>query len=350
MKTYLLFLSILLSFFFNACSPRPYAYSIKSAEEFVIDSYQIRQGKLSILSLEGIELSPLPKDAMEEYQETIADGDILNIAIYHPERNELISDVSQINNSIGFKVINGEIVIPELETAYISGLTLEEARLKLQELYNKEIQDIEVFISFNNRTIRNIELAGKVAISTIPVDGKLRLFDALSIAKIPTTSNLFKSYIVREGNLLPIDLTKLIKKGDMSQNIVMHAGDKLYIADTFESTVMIMGEVGQPQPVPVPDGSISLREALVYAGGIPFTGNKNYIQIIRGNINNPKIYVLNWNHIVHLPNHSLLLMPGDVVYISAKPITEWNRFINQLLPSLGGLTSAYGAYKVVGGV
>ena len=30
-------------------------------------------------------------------------------------------------------------------------------------------------------------------------------------------------------------------------------------------------------------------------------------------------------------------MPGDIVYVAAKPITEWNRFISQLLPSFAGL-------------
>ena len=32
-----------------------------------------------------------------------------------------------------------------------------------------------------------------------------------------------------------------------------------------------------------------------------------------------------------------ILMPGDVVYVAAKPITEWNRFISQLLPCFTGI-------------
>ena len=93
---------------------------------------------------------------------------------------------------------------------------------------------------------------------------------------------------------------------------------------------------------------MSLREALVHAGGIPFTGNKQHIQVIRGNLQCPKIYLLAWQHIIHLPNDSLLLMPGDTVYVTATPITEWNRFISQLLPSAQAFQTGWGVYQIVG--
>lgn len=99
---------------------------------------------------------------------------------------------------------------------------------------------------------------------------------------------------------------------------------------------MVMGEVAREKVIPLPNGFMSLRHALAEAGGIPFTGDKSYIQVIRGSIARPKIYTLNWEHVIHLPNDSLLLMPGDIVYVAAKPITEWNRFISQLLPSFSG--------------
>jgi polysaccharide export outer membrane protein len=166
-------------------------------------------------------------------------------------------------------------------------------------------------------------------------------------AHVPNNANFFKSYVVRDDVQLPIDLYKLMNGGDMCQNIVMRGGDKIFIASPSDSTVMVMGEVGMPKTVNLPYGFMSLKEAIVSAGGIPFTGNRDCIQVIRGNLLDPKIYVLSWEHIIHLPNDSLLLMPGDTIYVTEKPITQWNRFIDQLLPSCLGLQSAYGAYRIV---
>jgi polysaccharide export outer membrane protein len=331
----------------SCCRPC-YKYDIFSADEFVIDSYKIRQGKLAILDMEGTELGDLPCDAMEEYQDVIAEDDILNIAIYHPKRRDIMDAIQLINERVGFRVSQGRVDLPDIPSIQVAGLTLEEARQAIQVCYCKHyIQDIEVFINYQDRLSRKVELTGAVNKPVIPVDGKIRLYEVLALAQVPNNANFFKSYVVRDGVQLPIDLYQLMNEGDMSQNIVMRGGDRIFIANPSDTTVMVMGEVGNPRAVNLPYGFMSLREALVSAGGIPFTGNRDCIQIIRGNLQNPKIYVLSWDHIIHLPNDSLLLMPGDTVYVSEKPITQWNRFIDQLLPSCLGVQTAYGTYRLL---
>jgi polysaccharide export outer membrane protein len=287
--------------------------------------------------LEGNEPEELAPSYLDEYLDCLCDGDVLQIAIFHPKRSDISSAVRTIGESVGFQVADGYVILPDLASVQVAGLTLEQARRKIQELYNHEIRDTEVFLAYKDRIERKVELAGLVAISSVPVDGKIRLYDVLSKAKIPTEANLFKSYVTRRGKLLPVDLTKLLKEGDMSQNIVMHGGDKVYIAEPQAASLMVMGEVGCERVLNLPSGSLSLRHALAACGGIPFTGDKSYIQVIRGSISKPKIYTLSWSHVIHLPNDSLLLMPGDIVYVAPKPITEWNRFISQLLPSFGGV-------------
>ena len=303
------------------------------ADEFVMDSYKIRDGKFSILEMEGKTFEEFDDSLLAEYEDQIHEDDVLAIALYHPKRGDLSSAVQAIGQTIGFRVTNGQICLPDLPPVAVEGLTLEKARKKIQENYDREIKDVEVFLAYRERIARKVELAGLVSIPSVPVDGKIRLFDVLSKAHVPPDANLFKSYVVRDQKLVSVDFYKLLKEGDMSQNIVMHGGDKVYIAESSAASVMVMGEVGIERIVNVLHGFISLREALAEAHGIPYTGDKSYIQIIRGNIVRPKIYTLSWEHVIHLSNDSLLLMPGDIVYVAAKPITEWNRFISQLLPS-----------------
>ena len=175
----------------------------------------------------------------------------------------------------------------------------------------------------------------------MPVDGKIRLYEVLSTAKMGRDANLFMSYVSREGRHLPVDLYRLMNQGDMDQNVVMKGGDKVFIANPHDAVVMVMGEVGYPRAVDVPYGFIPLPVALVSAGGIPFTGDRKNIQIIRGDLRCPKIYMISWEHIVNLPNQSMLLIPGDTVYVSEKPITKWNRFMGQLMPTLYGIRDVH---------
>lgn len=331
-----------------ACQTPCHDYAIMGADEFVIDSYTIRQGKFSILEMEGVDVAELPEDAMDEYKDTIAEDDILNIVLYHPKRKDLMEAIQFINKSVGgFRVKNGEVDLPDIPPVAVEGLTLEEARQRLQEEFRQQISDVELFVTYENRLTRKVELTGMVTLANIPVDGKIRLYDVIANAKIPTDANLFLSYVVRDGCPLAVDMYKLINEGDMCQNIVMRGGDKIFIANKTDSSVMVMGEVNAPRPVHLPYGFMSLREALVYAGGIPFTGDKRHIQVIRGNLQCPKIYVLAWEHIIHLPNDSLLLIPGDTVYVSATPITEWNRFISQILPSAQAFQTGNSVYRIV---
>ncbi|MBI3211178.1 MAG: polysaccharide biosynthesis/export family protein, partial [Simkania negevensis] len=264
-------------------------------------------------------------------------GDVLQIALNHPSRPELASAVQAIGHAVGYVVTEGKLQLPDLCSVEVAGLTIAEARERIQKAYDDELEDTEIFLSYESREERKVSLAGKVSVSSIPVNGKLRLFDALALAKVPTDANLFKSYLTREGKLLPVDMHKLLKEGDMSQNVVMRGGDKIYVADMTASNLMVIGEVVRESVIPVPSGTLSLRQALATAGGIPYTGDKGCIQVVRGSIASPKIYTLNWKHVLRLPEASLLLMPGDVVYVAATPITEWNRFVAQIFPTLTGI-------------
>ncbi|NGX37229.1 MAG: hypothetical protein K1000chlam2_00383 [Chlamydiae bacterium] len=340
---------ILLLFFAASCTNPPYkGCDVCGADDFVIDSYQVQEGKFAILEMEGKCHECLDEELLEEYLDVIHDGDLLHIAVHHPTRGDLAAAVSAIGQNVGYRVMDGKIHLPDLAPVMVEGLTPTEAKEKIECAYQKEIRDVEVFLSYKERESRKVELMGLVERPIIPVDGQIRLFEVLALAKVPHCANFFKSYVVRQGHLLPVDLYKLVKEGDMDQNIVMRGGDKIYIADQAASNLMVLGEVNKQRVIDLPNGFMTLRQALAEAGGIPITGDKRYIQVIRGNIVHPKIYTLNWEHVVRLPSVSLLLIPGDIVYVASTPLTEWDRSVNQILPTLVGLDLILRGSKNVG--
>lgn len=238
------FFHILLLFLFilSSCTKTHIEEEFCGAEEFVFDSYKIREGKLSILEMEGVILDDLEVDLSE---------------------------------------IPGEVT-----------------------------------------------LIGK---GKVPVNGKTRLADVLESTPISQV-NLFKSYIARNKKPLSVDFGKLFVEGDLSQNIVLQNGDLIYLAEMSSASCLVVGEDRFQKVVFLQNGSLPLRKALFEQGSLPFLNTSSKIQVVRGALPKPKVYSLEWEHIQLLPDNSLLVMPGDVIYISSGPASKWHSFISGLLP------------------
>jgi polysaccharide export outer membrane protein len=312
-------------------------YEVLSSQDFVNDSiFILTKGKAAILEMQNKEVDELPEDALKKFEPTIQEGDLLTITVYHHSRQDWMNDVMHLNNLRGgIKVIDGKVAIPELAPTIVEGLTLKEAKEKIRDELRKEIKDADVYVKMREKkTTHSVLLSGLVAGREIPVDGNTTLFEVLSRARIVGEANLFASYVLRNDRPISVDMFKLLKDGDMSQNIIMQPGDKIYIAQASDHFIVVMGEVRAPRTIPVISGRISLRKALAIAHGIPFTGSRNHIQVIRGGICHPKIYDLSLDCILSEPNHNLLLIPGDIVYISRKPISHWNMYISELSVTL----------------
>ncbi len=323
---------ILFIFLFSGCVAPVYQNTTYGIDEFTKDSQQIAQGKTAILSLEDNESISLSQCRFTD-DEKVIDGDILSVTLFCPKRPDRIAAIEMINQRTGFVIAEGRLCLPYLDPIDVSHLTLSEVRANIQSAYSEQINDIKVYINYKKRKERFVQVIGAHQ-TMIAIDGGTKLSQVLAKAGIPVNANLFKSMVVRNGVQIPIDLYKLIHQGDESQNIMIEGGDQIFLANGMDATVLVMGEVGNPIVIPVLYGSISLREALAIARGVIFTGNISCIQVIRGRLNEPKIYSLSWNKMMNISNKSLLLIPGDIVVISERAITQWNRFIDQLQPNV----------------
>lgn len=108
------------------------------------------------------------------------------------------------------------------------------------------------------------------------------------------------------------------------------------VADYRSQRVYVMGEVLKPGFLPLNDQPLSLTGAINLAGNLdPNAADPHYIYVIRGSVDRPRIYWLN----VSTPSALLMgehfrLQNNDIVVVSTAPVARWNRFLNQLLPTI----------------
>lgn len=128
-----------------------------------------------------------------------------------------------------------------------------------------------------------------------------------------------------------VELTKKLKKyvpsPQINVRVSQYRGQKVYV----------LGEVMKPGFLPINDEQLTIADALALSGGgINLeTANPTFIYVIRGDYTQPMIFWLN----AKTPDRMLLaerfsLQPKDILYVSTAPLTRWNRFLSQLLPSL----------------
>lgn len=121
-------------------------------------------------------------------------------------------------------------------------------------------------------------------------------------------------------------LRKYIPNPQVYVRVVDYRGQKIYV----------QGEVVKPGFVPITDQPLTIADALTLTGSMdPNTSDPRHIYIIRGDILAPKIYWLNANTAdALLLAERFSLQPRDILYVSTATAANWNRIINQLLPTL----------------
>jgi polysaccharide export outer membrane protein len=149
------------------------------------------------------------------------------------------------------------------------------------------------------------------------------------------TADLRMARVLRDGQLLPVDLRRLLDEGDMSQNIWLNAGDTIYIPHNLNQLVFVMGGVNRPGPVAMHDGQLNLLEALSQAGGMPNTEtNWREVRIIRTHsATRGEFITVDAVRLLEGEALPVMLESGDVVFVPTAPIGDWNDVIREIQPT-----------------
>lgn len=111
------------------------------------------------------------------------------------------------------------------------------------------------------------------------------------------------------------------QKSLFSQGEVLGADE--FVMESYEikeeplshATIHIQGAVKQRGPIAIEKPLLTLKEALMKAGGMTYEGDKKQIYIQREDREGRRSFLVTWEHIETLPPESLLLKGGDIVRV-----------------------------------
>ncbi len=300
----------------------------------------------------------LPNDMVtqQNYTYRIGPTDVLSIYV----NQSLFADSSTPTTAADraaeslYVVSNGgQIFLPLYGPLHVAGLTTSEAYLEIERALARFITRPQINVRVAEYRSQRIGVVGAVEEpGFVPVtDRPLAITEAIISAKVLDTADLRQVVLKRGGVEYTVDVYDLINSPTFGQEWVMQDGDVVWIPPN-KNKVYVLGEAPNRTAfidpystklaeilVPIDQqGSTASRAGNYLQSGTALTGS---IFVIRGDVDQARVFHLNASS----PESLILadefqLVSGDIVFVSTREITRFNRFIAQLLPSVGSLLSS----------
>jgi protein involved in polysaccharide export with SLBB domain len=131
-------------------------------------------------------------------------------------------------------------------------------------------------------------------------------------------ADLAHSFVVRDGQRLPVDFERLFQQGDLSQNIALEPDDFLYFASSSANEIYVLGQVTSPGVVAfVPKPTV--LKVIAARGGYGHRAFKSRVLVVRGSLNHPQTFVVDTAAILKGKAPDFRLQSRDIVYVSENP-------------------------------
>jgi polysaccharide export outer membrane protein len=250
--------------------------------------------------------------AAEDYRLKI--GDMLHLTIYDQSGTARAVEIDT----------TGAISYLYLNAFPAAGKTIDEFRSALSQELSKYYRNPLLTITLSNSQGNFYTIMGEVTEpGAKPIVGEMTVLTALCQARgivqltfrdqLTEFADLDHAFVARDGEYLPIDFERLVRKGDLSQDIPLLNGDYIYIPSMEVSRIFVLGEVQYPLTIEYL-GSKTLAQAVAEAGGtLPRASSR--VLVLRGSLSCPKRYLVDFNRIVKGDACDFPLCPGDIVYV-----------------------------------
>jgi polysaccharide export outer membrane protein len=232
---------------------------------------------------------------------------------------------------------DGRIVVPVAGAVRIAGLSTDEASLLvtdvLRPLYTEPVVTVGVEAYTGNRVLLlgRVENPGIVQFDTQPT-----LLEALARAGalpvLDKQATLRRCAILRgRDKILWIDLQRLLNVGDLSLNVRLRPNDLVYIPDSDETLVYVLGEVNKPGAYRLTP-EMSFLDALAQAGGPTKDGDHDTIQLVRPSDRSQRVLRMEDDIVGGNPEANVAMNEGDVIYVPRRGLAKIGYALQQLSP------------------
>ena len=211
----------------------------------------------------------------------------------------------------------------------VTGVSLPDLKEQLQSALHEYYRSPQVSIILRNVSSQRVWVLGRVNTPGLyPLNGPTSVLEAIARAgglfssrfsgTTEELADLQHSFVVRNGEFLPVNFVKLLRQGDLSQNVYLKNGDYVYLPSALNSEVYVMGAVRMPKAVGFMD-QVTLISAVAEAKGLLPQAFAQRAVIIRGSLVEPTIATVNLNRIMMGRDPDIALQPRDIVWIPNSP-------------------------------
>jgi polysaccharide export outer membrane protein len=240
----------------------------------------------------------------------IGTADVLAISVLD---NKELDTVVSVNPG-------GKITVPLLGDVQAAGLTVSELTGQLTKSFAEKVKSPQVTVTLREVNSYRIYFLGRVGKPGIQTSkSEVTLLQALSMAGgTQEGADLSLAYVARGTERLPVDFVKLLRFGDLSQNITLEPDDTVVIPDTPQNVIYVTGEVKQPGMLPfVRERDWTALKAVLAAGGFSQFAARGRASLIREEAGKRSIIPIDFNDLMRNPEagKDVPMKPGDILIV-----------------------------------
>ncbi len=242
-----------------------------------------------------------------------------------------------------FVCADGKVYFDLLPGIDVWAMTLEEARLKMEQELGQYYKRPKLTLQLTRAESKRVWVMGRLNKSGVfPLDAPMTILEAIARAGGLFTSrftgtteelaDLNHSFLVRNGEMLPINFRRLLRDGDTSQNIYLEPDDFLYLPSSLSAQIYVLGAVKGPRPLGYVD-HMTLTTAIAKSLGTVENAFLTQVAIVRGSLSEPRIGLVNFRAILAGRQPDVSLQAGDIIYVPLSPFRTIERYAKLITDS-----------------